>query len=91
MKTRDYIIGGSILAAGGLIAAAYKMRREIPKGAEPVKNFDANRYMGRWFEIARMDYMWEKGLTDTTAEYTLQDDGSIQVINRGFDPKKGNG
>ncbi|MCD7962028.1 MAG: lipocalin family protein [Rikenellaceae bacterium] len=89
MKTRDYIIGGSILAVGGLLAATYKMRRSIPKNAEAVKNFDVNRYMGRWFEIARIDYMWGKNVTDTTADYTLKGDGSVEVINRGFDLKKG--
>jgi apolipoprotein D and lipocalin family protein len=60
----------------------------IPKGAVPVKDFQSDRYLGKWYEIARMDFRFEKGLNNTTANYTLNEDGSIRVENRGFDYKK---
>jgi apolipoprotein D and lipocalin family protein len=54
-----------------------------------VEHFDLNRYLGVWHEIARMDHRFERGLTDVTAEYTLQDDGTIRVLNSGFKSKTG--
>lgn len=49
-----------------------------------VKNFQVNRFMGKWHEIARYDHFFERGMTNVTAEYTLLNDGKIQVINRGI-------
>ncbi|TVS08327.1 MAG: lipocalin [Gammaproteobacteria bacterium] len=59
-----------------------------PQGVEPVTGFDAARYEGLWYEIFRLDHRFERGLTNVTAEYRLRDDGTIAVINRGFDPRK---
>lgn len=56
----------------------------VPEGIEPVKHFEINRYLGRWYEIARLDHSFERGLQQVTAEYRLSDDGGITVINRGF-------
>jgi apolipoprotein D and lipocalin family protein len=56
-----------------------------PDGVEPVRPFDVQRYKGRWFEIMRLDHSFERGLTNVTATYALRDDGSIGVLNRGFD------
>jgi apolipoprotein D and lipocalin family protein len=50
----------------------------------PVKNFDANRYLGTWYEVARLDHSFEKGLTKVTAQYSLNDNGSIKVVNKGY-------
>ena len=60
-----------------------------PEGVAPVSPFDATRYQGRWYEIARLDHGFERGLTDVSAHYRLQADGSVEVINRGFDPARG--
>lgn len=59
----------------------------IPAGVKPVENFDVNRYLGKWYEIARLDHSFERGLTRVTAEYSLRDDGGIKVVNRGFSTK----
>lgn len=59
-----------------------------PKGVQPVTGFDANRYLGKWYEIARLDHSFERGLTNVTAEYSLRPDGSIRVVNRGFYAKE---
>lgn len=56
----------------------------IPKGVVPVKDFDETRYLGKWYEIARLDHSFERGLSKVTAEYELRSDGGIKVINRGF-------
>lgn len=60
----------------------------LPAGIEPVQSFDVQRYSGAWFEIARLDHSFERGLTNVQAIYTLKPDGSVTVDNKGFDPKK---
>lgn len=50
----------------------------------PVKEFDLNRYLGNWYELARFDHSFERGLSACTANYSLRDDGMIKVINSGL-------
>lgn len=57
-----------------------------PDGLTPVRGFEAQRYLGTWYEIARLDHSFERGLEKVSAQYQLNKDGSIRVINRGFDP-----
>ena len=61
----------------------------IPQGLDPVKGFDVNRYLGTWYEIARLDHSFERGLNNVTADYTLRSDGGIDVLNKGYDREKG--
>jgi len=61
----------------------------LPKGAPIVEGFDKARYLGKWYEIARFDFAFEKNLNNTTAEYGLRDDGKISVTNRGYNYVKG--
>ena len=56
----------------------------IPDRIEPVQGVQLNRYLGKWYEIARLDHSFERGLNDVTAEYSLREDGGVKVINRGF-------
>jgi apolipoprotein D and lipocalin family protein len=56
----------------------------IPKGAVAVKSFDKDKYLGKWYEIARFDFRFEKDLNNTTANYSVNDDGTIKVLNRGY-------
>ncbi len=58
-----------------------------PKGVRPVDNFSLNQYLGKWHEVARLDHSFERGLDKVSAEYSLRDDGSLKVINRGFSEK----
>lgn len=53
----------------------------------PVGEFNLQRYLGNWYEIARMNHSFEKGISHAQANYTLQGDGSILVVNSGI--KKG--
>lgn len=59
-----------------------------PDNVKPVTPFEADRYTGRWYEIARTDQRFEKGLVRTQAHYSRNPDGTLEVVNRGFDPKK---
>ncbi len=56
----------------------------IPQNVKPVDGFELNKYLGKWYEIARLDHSFERGLDNVTAEYFLRDDGSVKVINKGF-------
>lgn len=55
---------------------------------ESVRNFELDRYLGTWYEIARMDHSFERGLSNVTAEYALLENGKVSVTNRGFSDKK---
>lgn len=56
----------------------------MPESVKPVAGFELNKYLGKWYEIARLDHSFEKGLSQVTAEYSIKDDGGILVVNRGF-------
>jgi len=58
--------------------------RSIPKGVDAVKNFNADKYLGQWYEIARFDFRFERNLNNTTANYSKNPDGTIKVVNRGY-------
>ena len=60
----------------------------IPKNATAVKSFEKEKYLGKWYEIARLDFRFEKGLNNTTAEYVSKENDNIKVVNRGYNPKK---
>ena len=60
----------------------------MPDGVFPVKEFNESKYLGKWYEIARLDHSFERGLSNVTAEYELQGDGGIKVTNRGFSVKE---
>ncbi len=60
----------------------------IPEGAEAVDDFRKEKYLGKWYEIARLDFTFERDLDNTTAEYTVREDGRVGVRNRGFNYKK---
>lgn len=57
----------------------------LPDGITPVTGFELERYLGTWYEIARLDHRFERGLSRVTAQYGLREDGGIRVVNRGYD------
>jgi apolipoprotein D and lipocalin family protein len=59
----------------------------IPENVKPVDNFKLEKYLGKWYEIARLDHSFEKGLSRVTAEYSMRPDGGVKVINRGYSAK----
>lgn len=64
--------------------------QSIPEGATAVSPFNAEKYLGKWYEIARIDFKFEKNLNNTTAEYSKMDNGLIKVLNQGYNYKKNN-
>ncbi len=60
----------------------------IPENIKPVGQFELQRYLGTWYEIARLDHSFERGLSQVTANYALRDDGGVSVINRGYNEEK---
>lgn len=61
----------------------------LPDNVEPVSQFDTEQYLGTWYEIARLDHSFERNLERVTATYGLNEDGSISVLNKGFNTEKG--
>ena len=59
----------------------------IPENVKPVDHFELDKYLGKWYEIARLDHSFERGLTQVTADYSLLDDGGVRVLNRGYSVK----
>ncbi len=57
-----------------------------PKGVQPISGFDASRYLGKWYEVARLENRFERGLEQVTATYGARSDGgsasSIAVMTR---------
>lgn len=68
------------LALCGLCATAFPQKVDN----STITSFDLNRYLGKWYEIARYDHSFERGLVGSTAMYTLRDDGKIKVLNSGY-------
>ena len=84
MNKKNLFIGSAITV---LLIAAFTSCRSIPKGAVAVKPFNIKKYLGTWYEIARFDFRFERNLNNTTAEYSLNDDGTVKAINRGYNYK----
>lgn len=59
-----------------------------PEGVKVVSGFELDRYLGTWYEIARLDHRFERGLSNVTATYNLRDDGGVRVINRGYNDEE---
>ena len=77
-----------VALALGTIAINLYSCASIPKGAVAVRPFNQQKYLGKWYEIARLDFKYEKNLNNVTAVYSLKDDGKIRVENRGYDYTK---
>ena len=80
MNVRSVLIGLALLVAGC---------GQIPDGVQAVKGFDADRSLGKWYEVARLENSFERGLTKISATYSRREGGGIEVVNRGFDAAKG--
>jgi apolipoprotein D and lipocalin family protein len=76
-----WLLLGALISAGACTG--------LPKGVEPVSDFEIDRYLGTWYEIARLDHRFERGLSRVTATYSLRDDGGVTVVNRGYDAEAG--
>ncbi len=79
----------ALLLAGSALLLAGCASTRPPPGVTAVSPFDVQRYAGRWYELARLDHAFERGMTDVSASYTVQSNGSVHVVNRGFAPATG--
>lgn len=82
----------SVIAAVGIVGLGLlsSCAVGIPKGATAVQNFDSKKYLGKWYEIARFDFRFERGLNNVTATYSMKDNGNIKVDNKGYNYEKKN-
>ena len=71
----------SVILLGGCVG--------MPETVKPVQQFELDRYLGKWYEVARLDHSFERGLNSISAEYSLRDDGGVKVINRGYSDEDG--
>lgn len=81
----DNLIKRSFIGILGILT--FNTCSTIPEGVTAVKPFDKEKYLGKWYEIARMDFRFERNLNNTTANYSVNSDGTIKVDNRGFNYK----
>ena len=72
-----------------LTAALHSGCTGVPDGVEVVSEFELSRYLGTWYEIARLDHSFERGMSNVTAEYSMRDDGGVRVLNQGYEVAKG--
>ncbi|MGL4195999.1 MAG: outer membrane lipoprotein Blc [Edwardsiella piscicida] len=71
-----------------LLLAACRSGSTPPRGVEPLRGFDVARYLGTWYEVARLDNRFERGLEQVSAHYALREEGGISVLNRGYDAQR---
>jgi apolipoprotein D and lipocalin family protein len=69
------LAGGAMLLSGCAVA---------PDGVQPVSGFELDRYLGTWYEVARLDHRFERGMSNVTATYSMREDGGVKVLNRGY-------
>lgn len=75
---------------GSLLLALFSVScTGMPDGVTPVEDFELSRYLGTWYEIARLDHSFERGLSQVSAKYVLNDDGTVKLTNRGYLADKG--
>lgn len=71
-----------LLLATGMSGMSCQANSKIDN--TPIKSFELSRFLGKWYEIARYDHKFEKEMDFVTAEYSLREDGKVEVINSGM-------
>jgi len=74
--TRAVLLSISLVLLSGCLG--------MPPAVSPITGFELDRYLGTWYEIARLDHSFERGLEQVTANYSMREDGGVRVLNRGF-------
>jgi apolipoprotein D and lipocalin family protein len=78
------VVSRTLLVAALLLNGCVR----VPEGVTVVEGFEADRYLGTWYEIARLDHRFERGLTSVSATYSARPDGGLDVVNEGYNEKK---
>ena len=81
LKIRVLLLLLTILFTLCALTGRCAMKGDIDRSVVP--SLDLHNFMGRWYEVARFDHSFERGMSNVTAEYILQPDGKVRVINRG--------
>ncbi len=89
MKTKNILCLLGVSAVIGAVMIGINGCATMPKGAMAINDFDPDKYLGKWYEIARFDFRFERNMDNTTAVYSKNEDNSINVVNRGYNYKKG--
>lgn len=82
MKVK-YIVLALIAVCTTILIFSFTMKSNHTN-RKPITGFDLNKYLGTWYELARFDHSFERGLSNVTATYSMRDDGKVRVINRGM-------
>ena len=88
-KKKLEVLISSVMLLCWLMNSCVNMAEGIPEGITPVSDFDKNKYLGKWYEVARLDNKFERGLSEVSAEYSVREDGGVKVLNRGYNEEKG--
>jgi apolipoprotein D and lipocalin family protein len=89
MKHRMFYTEAIFLLLSFITFGCYTPKELRTESIPAVKNFNLNRYLGTWYEVARLRHSFENGLDSVTATYSLQDNGMVRVLNKGFYTSKG--
>ncbi len=68
----------------GLLMLVLSGCTSLPDDITPVNNFELPKYLGTWYEVARLDHSFERGMSAVTATYSMRADGGVKVLNRGY-------
>ncbi len=83
--TSKLLLGAILIVS---ITTLFSSCASIPKNASPVENFDVDKYLGSWYEIARFDFRFEKDMNNVMAQYSLNEKNNVTVLNSGYNYKK---
>jgi apolipoprotein D and lipocalin family protein len=89
MKTRQSLKQNYFAALATFVLVLLSGCTGAPDGVSVVRGFEIDRYLGTWYEIARLDHRFERGLSAVTANYSMRDDGGVHVVNRGLKDESG--
>ena len=89
MKTRQSLKQNYFAALATCVLMLLSGCTGAPDGVSVVRGFEIDRYLGTWYEIARLDHRFERGLSAVTAHYSMRDDGGVHVVNRGLKDQSG--
>jgi len=83
MKKSSLILTGSAVLVAGAVVGWY-MRRTIPRKAVAVNPFEIDRFLGKWYEVARLDYKFDRNIMNTSIDFSLKPNGNLRVVKRWY-------
>lgn len=83
MKKSNLIISGGILLAAGTFLA-WNMRKTIPRKAVAINPFEVDKFLGKWYEVARLDYKFDRNIINTSIDFSLKPNGNLKVVKRWY-------